>query len=43
MQNISLKNAQSFVIDSQLLSGNSTFKGKNGTLDVIEKLGYIFR
>ncbi|MFT5167553.1 MAG: hypothetical protein ACI8P3_002791 [Saprospiraceae bacterium] len=41
MLKINLKTAQSFIIGSQLLSGSSSLKGKEGTQQVIEQLGYI--
>ncbi len=39
--NISLKQAQSYILNNQLLSGRSTYRGTEGTQAVIEKLGYI--
>jgi uncharacterized protein len=41
MLKISLKTAQTFILESQLLSSTSSFTGKEGTQKVIEQLGYI--
>ncbi len=41
MKKISIKNARSFILASQLLNKSAAFKGKSGTLDVIEQIGYV--
>jgi uncharacterized protein len=38
---LSLKEAQSYIVNRQLLSGKSKYRGIEGTLAVMEQLGYV--
>jgi len=40
-QSLSLKQARSFIISRQLLSGKKKHSGEKGTKEVIEQLGYL--